>query len=75
MTDVHIQFSNERSRAMQEWLDPEPFDITHAAVKDQRQADTGQWYIDLVTKWLTDPDGQTTLWCQGIRKSTYTQTI
>lgn len=67
MMDIQTQSLNERMRAILEWLDPDPFDITHAAVKDQREANTGQWFIAAVVDWLKDQDGDTTLWCQGIR--------
>jgi len=59
-------FLDSRLKAMINWLSPGSFDDTHAAVRNQRQCNTGQWFVDEVLAWLNS--GQHPFfWCRGNR--------
>jgi len=59
-------FLDSRLDAMVDWLFPEWPDDIHDAVKEKRQCNTGQWFVDEVLAWLNS--GQRPFfWCRGNR--------
>jgi hypothetical protein len=70
VTKVHGVLESKLT-AVIDWLSLRRYDDTHIAVRDRRQKNTGQWFIEKFQTWLAETNRLPFFWCHGIREYTY----